>query len=105
MDGLKRINDQHGHNEGDRLLSVVAQWLSRQSQQQNVYRIGGDEFVLLSRKQIQWNLTSLHKILIAEGFPKSDISIGTSSYSESGSRSTLLKLADERMYAIKHSHR
>ena len=105
VDGLKRINDQHGHNEGDRLLSVVAQWLSRQSQQQNVYRIGGDEFVLLSRKQIQWNLTSLHKILIAEGFPKSDISIGTSSYSESGSRSTLLKLADERMYAIKHSHR
>ena len=105
VDGLKRVNDQQGHNEGDRLLSVVAQWLIRQSQQQNVYRIGGDEFVLLSRKQIQWNLTGLHQVLTAEGFPKSDISIGTSSYSESGSRSTLLKLADERMYAIKHSNR
>lgn len=105
VDGLKRVNDRHGHNEGDRLLSLVAQWLSRQSQQQNIYRIGGDEFVLLSRKQIQWNLTSLHKLLTDEGFPNSDLSIGTSSYSESGSRSTLLKLADERMYAIKHSNR
>lgn len=105
VDGLKRVNDQMGHNEGDRLLSLVAQWLTSQSNQQNVYRIGGDEFVILSRQQIQWNLSSLHTLLIAEGFPNSDLSIGTSSYSESGSRSTLLKLADERMYAIKHSSR
>lgn len=105
VDGLKRVNDQLGHNEGDRLLSLVSQWLTEQSQQQNVYRIGGDEFVILSRHQIQWNLTSLHKILDDEGFPHSDISIGTSSYSESGNRSTLLKLADERMYAIKRSNR
>ena len=105
VDGLKRVNDQMGHNEGDRLLSLVAQWLTSQSHQQNVYRIGGDEFVILSRQQIQWNLSSLHTLLIDEGFPDSDLSIGTSSYSESGSRSTLLKLADERMYAIKHSSR
>ena len=105
VDGLKRVNDQLGHNEGDRLLSLVAQWLISQSQQQNVYRLGGDEFVILTRAQIQWNLTSLHKLLSDEGFPNSDLSIGSSSYSESGNRSTLLKLADERMYAIKHSNR
>lgn len=105
VDGLKRVNDQRGHNEGDRLLALVAQWLTAQSHQQNVYRIGGDEFVILSRQQIQWNLTSLHNLLASEGFPNSDLSIGTSSYSESGSRSTLLKLADERMYAIKQSNR
>lgn len=105
VDGLKKVNDQLGHNEGDRLLALVAQWLMAQSHQQNVYRIGGDEFVILSKQQIQWNLTTLHTLLIGEGFPNSDLSIGTSSYSESGSRSTLLKLADERMYAIKHSQR
>lgn len=105
VDGLKRVNDQRGHSEGDRLLALVAQWLISQSQQQNVYRIGGDEFVILTRKQIQWNLTSLHIRLGEEGFPDSDISIGSSSYSESGNRSTLLKLADERMYAIKRSNR
>lgn len=105
VDGLKRVNDQLGHNEGDRLLALVAQWLISQSQQQNVYRIGGDEFVILTRKQIHWDLSNLHSRLSEEGFPDSDLSIGSSSYSESGNRSTLLKLADERMYAIKHSNR
>ncbi len=75
VDGLKRVNDQLGHNEGDRLLSLVAQWLSRQTQQQNVYRIGGDEFVLLSRTQIQWNLNSLHKLLTDEGGSPAQISV------------------------------
>lgn len=105
VDGLKQVNDAQGHNEGDRLLTLVARWLLSQTQHENVYRIGGDEFVVLTRHQISWNLSSLRMRLAEEGFPKSDLSIGTSCYTECGNRSSLLKLADERMYAIKHSNR
>ncbi|MGB3621126.1 diguanylate cyclase [Ketobacter sp. MCCC 1A13808] len=105
VDGLKQVNDRNGHNEGDRLLTLVARWLSKQINPQHIYRIGGDEFVILSRKQMMWNLSSLHNELDNQGFPNSDLSIGSSSYSESGSRSALLKLADERMYAVKTSNR
>lgn len=105
VDGLKKINDSKGHNEGDRLLSVVSEWISNQANQQNVYRVGGDEFLVLSKTHIQWNLPDLHIILDKSGFRNSDLSLGTASYSESRSRSNLLKLADERMYALKKSHR
>lgn len=105
VDGLKKVNDSKGHNEGDRLLSVISKWITEQANQQNVYRIGGDEFLVLSKNHIQWNLPDLHIILKQAGFPHSDLSIGTSSYSECGSRSQLLKLADERMYVLKKSHR
>lgn len=105
VDGLKQVNDRHGHSEGDRLLAMVAKWLLQQTQQKNVYRIGGDEFVILTRHHLAWDLSALRERLAKEGFASSDLSMGTSSYSECGNRSALLKLADERMYAIKQSNR
>ncbi len=105
VDGLKVVNDSKGHNEGDRLLSVMSKWITKQAHQQKVYRVGGDEFLVLSKNHIQWNLPDLHQLVDNAGFPSSDLSIGTSSYSESQSRSQLLKLADERMYALKKSRK
>jgi len=48
LDGLKRVNDQHGHVAGDQVLREVAlalQTLLRHGDR--AYRIGGDEFVSL----------------------------------------------------------
>lgn len=48
LDGLKRVNDQHGHAAGDQVLREVAsalQTLLRHGDR--AYRIGGDEFVSL----------------------------------------------------------
>lgn len=48
MDGLKRLNDQYGHAAGDQALKILATTLRsvfRQGDQ--VFRIGGDEFVSL----------------------------------------------------------
>jgi diguanylate cyclase (GGDEF)-like protein len=48
VDGLKAVNDSHGHSVGDRVLSSVASRL-RQSlrQSDSVGRVGGDEFVIV----------------------------------------------------------
>lgn len=48
LDGFKAINDSYGHEEGDRLLQVVAEALCDTSRQTDVAaRLGGDEFALL----------------------------------------------------------
>jgi diguanylate cyclase (GGDEF)-like protein len=60
MDGLKMINDNYGHIEGDTAISTFASVLKKSTRDEDVVgRIGGDEFVVFSsvksednRKQI-----------------------------------------------------
>ncbi|MGN1480490.1 GGDEF domain-containing protein [Porcipelethomonas sp.] len=48
MNGLKLINDNYGHAEGDRLIKAVAMILTDNLKNAyNVYRIGGDEFAVI----------------------------------------------------------
>ncbi len=49
MDGMKRINDTYGHQEGDRALNDLASVLRMSFRASDVLaRIGGDEFVCLA---------------------------------------------------------
>ena len=48
MDGLKAINDTHGHDEGSKALKEIAAILRRTFRSSDIIaRIGGDEFVIL----------------------------------------------------------
>lgn len=47
IDRFKRINDAHGHQIGDRVLSAVARTLSEECQKYLVVRHGGEEFAIL----------------------------------------------------------
>jgi diguanylate cyclase len=50
IDEFKRINDTHGHDSGDRVIKVIAETLSRISDDKcHVARHGGEEFVMLFR--------------------------------------------------------
>ncbi|MGV6801650.1 MAG: GGDEF domain-containing protein [bacterium] len=45
LNGLKKINDTHGHSAGDAILKHVGQFLSSQIRQTDaIGRLGGDEF-------------------------------------------------------------
>ncbi|HET7583555.1 MAG TPA: diguanylate cyclase [Gemmatimonadaceae bacterium] len=49
VDGLKEINDTHGHREGDRVLLQTAELLKETFRDSDIVaRIGGDEFVVLA---------------------------------------------------------
>ncbi len=47
LDGFKRINDRHGHAEGDEVLRAVARRIDESRVADDAFRIGGDEFAIL----------------------------------------------------------
>jgi diguanylate cyclase (GGDEF)-like protein/PAS domain S-box-containing protein len=48
LDGMKKINDEFGHNEGDNALIQTAQILNRSFRSSDIIaRLGGDEFTVL----------------------------------------------------------
>jgi diguanylate cyclase len=50
IDNFKRINDEHGHDAGDRVIKVIAETLALISDDRcHVARHGGEEFVMLFR--------------------------------------------------------
>ncbi|SDP96368.1 diguanylate cyclase (GGDEF) domain-containing protein [Actinopolyspora xinjiangensis] len=73
VDGLKTVNDLHGHHAGDEVLRVLATRLTTELGKDAVIgRLGGDEFVLLSpttptHRQLDALVTELtHPIRLSE---------------------------------------
>jgi diguanylate cyclase (GGDEF)-like protein/PAS domain S-box-containing protein len=117
LDGFKYINDQYGHEVGDRLLREVAQRLHKGLRQGDLMaRVGGDEFVALlpGCEDVHAALTvadGLRASLklpcnLPEGEFHLDASIGIACFPHNGSDpDTLLAYADRAMYEAKRERR
>jgi diguanylate cyclase (GGDEF)-like protein len=115
IDNFKYINDTMGHGFGDRLIVKVSERLcSIVERNGEVYRFGGDEFIILLHS-IK-NKEDINKIAsgILTGFKKAvemdnsllhiSISIGISIYPEHGNDiMALIKHADMAMYKAKEA--
>ena len=107
MNGLKDINDTHGHSAGDEALTTIALCLTQAAKaHQSVYRIGGDEFLVICRKNTLDDVLQLIKRIrnyVSE--TEYSISIGYSCTENSRkSISEMMKEADEMMYVEKASY-
>jgi diguanylate cyclase (GGDEF)-like protein len=112
LDGLKRINDQNGHSEGDQALIDFANILKKTFRQSDITaRIGGDEFVVLVE-----SMNGDDEILVARLFEnirdhnakevrsyKLSISVGLAKFDPEDpiSIDELLSRADKLMYTQK----
>ena len=54
--GLHEINNTRGHLAGDQMLRFIADTLKVEFGENNVYRIGGDEFVVFQKKKLKIEL-------------------------------------------------
>ncbi len=107
MNGLKKTNDELGHDAGDRALKMIARGLrSVASRRIFAYRIGGDEFMLLfqhcTEEEIQQALLDFREEMWKVGM---SVSIG---YAAKGSENTaieeLIRASDQRMYMDKRQY-
>lgn len=112
LNRFKIINDLHGHQMGDDVLTVISKRLSQNIPIQNdLFRVGGDEFVIIVNSEdldvINETVSSFiefvtQPIEIHDYRFNLDISIGISRYPRDGKEiSALVKHADIAMYHAK----
>jgi len=106
LNGLKHVNDEDGHSEGDRILKQAAAILSEAFPESEVYRAGGDEFMVIAagmdeeaaeakRKQIRERAAGVDGLAFAIGVHivhgREDIRAA-------------MRAADQEMYAEKRDY-
>lgn len=102
LNGLKEINDKHGHYSGDEALKCMADIISEIFGENNVYRVGGDEFVAICRDIDENSFNALVERLLDE-LERCDYKAAVGSqYAHEGSDiNEIIKIADEDMYRDK----
>ena len=106
MNGLKECNDTDGHAAGDRALAALAGcFLSASLMKQRVYRVGGDEFMILCRHtdeaELEHLVARIRKNLEHSGV---SCSVGSAARKDKITVEELIRQSDERMYAEKAAY-
>ncbi len=109
LDGLKQVNDRHGHAAGDVLLQAMAAFLTQFFRAgDRVVRVGGDEFLVLltataaeEAERIRARLSGALAQFNAERNLVVRFSTGVSVIAEAGDWAAGMKRADERLYDAK----
>ncbi len=111
LDGFKQVNDRHGHLEGDKVLTAVAQLLNDRVRQSNVVaRYGGDEFAIMlpdtRTDQAETLAERLRSSIESDGYLSAHgvtASFGIASFPLHGpTQEEILRVADSGMYLAKH---
>ena len=107
MNGLKTINDTLGHLAGDEAITTLAACFNKSVKfRQKVYRIGGDEFIILCFKNKEEDITKLVSSIntnVTE--TKYTCSIGYYfDASVDKNVENMIKISDERMYKNKNEY-
>ncbi len=112
IDDFKQINDNMGHQTGDRLLVRVIETIKNQLRAIDIVsRFGGDEFVVLLVRSDEKNaslivgklLKKLQKTMADNHWPVT-FSIGVATYrSVPENVEEAIRAADELMYEVKHN--
>lgn len=118
IDHFKRFNDTHGHEAGDRVLRGVAEILCASVRTEDIVcRYGGEEFLVIlpgmgaetsfhRAEDIRTRVSTMRLDFQGEGLKDITISIGISTYPQTGQRvEEIVRAADEALYHAKESGR
>lgn len=115
LDNLKQINDEYGHKAGDALLQHFAAILRAELRlSDNLYRWGGDEFLLVlpegnSRsvmKRINKHLREAPPCRLPEGQEmRIEVSVGAANFHDGRDFEHAINMADNAMYKHKRARK
>ena len=102
LNGLKTVNDREGHEAGDRLLTLAGELLKERFRRDDIFRTGGDEFIVLlsgaERETLERNVERLREDAAHRGVA---FAIGSAWSDGSVPFRDAYRRADEMMYADK----
>ena len=122
LDHFKRVNDQHGHQAGDRMLVEICELVKDQLRDSDMLaRYGGEEFLVITPNTGPAEAAMLAERLRARveaaafledhaGLPEHGlqltISVGVASFDDDkDDGETLISIADRNLYQAKHEGR
>jgi diguanylate cyclase len=114
IDFFKQINDNYGHDVGDRILIKFVRFLRDTISADQVYRIGGEEFVILLPEKLPLAAQKINDaldVLMSNHFEDAQqgltlsFSAGVVYSTKENNLSKLLKEADVLLYQAKNSGR
>lgn len=109
VNGLHELNNSQGHLAGDTMLKTVATALVDAFGQENVYRMGGDEFLAFvpwqTVREVIYTVRGIEARLADAGY---HVSFGIAQARRDGDKpydvAALMQTAEQRMYAIKRAY-
>jgi diguanylate cyclase (GGDEF)-like protein len=112
---FKEVNDKHGHPRGDEVLRAAAATLKKALRtSDSAFRIGGDEFALLLPETDTDQVLALSRrveTVFAETLHSLQLSVsvnmdhGVAVFPQDGEQADqLIRVADERLYRLKHAN-
>ncbi len=111
VDHFKKVNDNHGHDIGDKVLIELTKLISKNIRTSDVFaRWGGEEFVILmpntgsdsayKKAEFLRGVVENHEV---EYIPKITISLGVTEISLSDKERTCFKRVDKALYQAKET--
>lgn len=106
LNGLKQKNDKEGHVAGDNLLKAAAAVLSDVFYDAEIYRAGGDEFLIIAPDVPEEELEARVEKLRHDAEDPEKVSFALGLYYDSGEGDILMAMhaADELMYKDKERY-
>ena len=106
LNGLKAVNDIEGHDAGDKLLTRAAALLRIAFADQEIFRAGGDEFMVfcpeIEKEQLDLRVQQLRGL--ADNTSDVSFAVGTAYCVGEYDLPAAIKVADETMYADKAAY-
>ena len=106
VNDLKKINDTEGHEAGDKYICDACEIICRTFKRSPVYRVGGDEFVVISQDEDYARSEELVDIIAkhnGEAVSKGGVIIacGMAKYDKEDCVAEVFEAADKKMYENK----
>lgn len=106
LNGLKRVNDTEGHNSGDEMIREAASIIQSVFFDSEVYRAGGDEFMVIScgisKEEVEKRVEDLRSRAAKSNNVRMAVGLATSEEEEDILKA--MRAADKNMYEDKDAY-